>query len=169
MTTIEVVTASIVEQPVGAIVNAANSSLLGGGGVDGAIHAAAGPDLLRACRQLNGCDTGAAKITPGFALPADYIIHTVGPIWRGGQRGEADLLASSYRQCLQISLAYGIKSMAFPCISTGIYRFPKALACAIAVQEVRDFTQRHQQLERILFCCFSAIDASLYQAQLQAS
>ncbi|MBT1536991.1 O-acetyl-ADP-ribose deacetylase [Ralstonia solanacearum] len=146
-----------------AIVNAANSSLLGGGGVDGAIHRAAGPELLEACRTLHGCRTGQAKITPGFLLPARYVIHTVGPIWRGGRQDEAALLAACYRNSLELAKQHALRTIAFPCISTGVYGFPPQLAAPIAVRTVRE---HGGDLDDILFCCFSAADLALYETAL---
>ena len=152
-----------------AIVNAANRTLLGGGGVDGALHRAAGPELLAECRTLNGCETGQAKLTRGYKLPAKYVIHTPGPIWKGGDDGEKELLASSYRSCLELAVEHGCKTVAFPSISTGVYRFPLELAAPIAVKTVRDFLADHPQLEQATFVCFSQQVKDAYDKALQES
>ena len=154
--------ADITTLEVDAIVNAANRTLLGGGGVDGAIHRAAGPELLEECRQLGGCATGDAKITRGYGLPAKYVIHTVGPVWYGGEKGEPELLASCYRRCMEIAVERGIKSIAFPCVSTGVYRFPPERAAAIAVRTVKPYADSIE----VTFCCFSASALSIYEALL---
>ncbi|MFD1558945.1 O-acetyl-ADP-ribose deacetylase [Paraburkholderia silviterrae] len=153
---------------VDAIVNAANTSLLGGGGVDGAIHRAAGPDLLRECQTLNGCPTGDAKLTAGYRLPAKHVIHTVGPVWNGGARDEASLLASCYRCSLECARAAAVKSIAFPAISCGVYRFPPDEAVKIAVQTVIDALSADPSLERVVFACFDDAMLARYERELSA-
>jgi O-acetyl-ADP-ribose deacetylase len=168
MAEIRAIHADITTLPVDAIVNAANSSLLGGGGVDGAIHRAAGPELLAACRPLHGCRTGDAKITPGFGLPARYVIHAVGPIWQGGTHGERELLASCYRRSLELAAQHQVASIAFPSISIGAYAFPVELATPIAIAAVRQFQTAGSELREIIFCCYSAPVLAIYQATLGA-
>ncbi len=150
---------------VDAVVNAANSSLLGGGGVDGAIHRAAGPELLKECRRLGGCAAGDAKITGAHGLPAKYIIHAVGPVWRGGKKGEAALLASCYRRALELAAAKGLRSVAFPCISTGAYGYPRREAAEIAVKTCRGFLAGGVRID-IIFCCFMPEDLDIYRELL---
>jgi O-acetyl-ADP-ribose deacetylase (regulator of RNase III) len=151
---IQIVEGDITKQWVDAIVNAANTTLLGGGGVDGAIHRAAGPELLEECRQLGGCRTGQAKITKGYRLPAKWVIHTVGPVWRDGKRGEDELLASCYRNSFALVEQHGLKSVAFPSISTGAYGFPMDRAARIAIAETKGFLERNKNVERVLLVCF---------------
>jgi len=158
---LKVITGDITKLEVDAVVNAANCTLLGGGGVDGAIHAAAGPELVKACAVFGGCPTGEARITPGFRLPAKFVIHTPGPVWRGGSRGEKELLASCYANSLRLAAENGCRSIAFPCISTGVYRFPKSAAAEIAVSTV--LAWRETLPEEIIFCCFSETDAAIYR------
>ena len=167
MTTLKALQGDITTLAVDAIVNAANSSLLGGGGVDGAIHRAAGPKLLSECRSLNGCKTGNAKITHGYDLRAKYVIHTVGPVWKDGTRGEPQLLASCYRRSLEVAADREIRSIAFPSISTGVYNYPFADAAQIAIATVRDFTTEQTSLSEIIFCCFSKSDYKVYSDLLQ--
>ncbi|WP_088329911.1 O-acetyl-ADP-ribose deacetylase [Lacimicrobium sp. SS2-24] len=162
---ITLIQGDITELQVDAIVNAANNSLLGGGGVDGAIHRAAGPELLAYCRTLNGCDTGKAKISPGFKLPADYVIHTVGPVWQGGGHGEAEQLASCYRESLKQAAEKGLKSIAFPAISCGVYGYPVQQACDIAVNTVSQFLAQESSLRKVIFCAF---DNAVHQALMNA-
>ncbi|MFT5286990.1 MAG: O-acetyl-ADP-ribose deacetylase (regulator of RNase III) [Planctomycetota bacterium] len=160
------VQADITTLCVGAIVNAANETLLGGGGVDGAIHRAAGPELLVECRTLGGCRTGEAKITEGYLLPARKVIHTVGPIWNGGGNGESELLAACYRNAVGIAVREGIQSLAFPCISAGVYGYPLELAALVAVETVRESVRDNDGLSEIVFCCFSAEALSIYESLL---
>jgi O-acetyl-ADP-ribose deacetylase len=163
---IELITGDITDLDVDAIVNAAKNSLLGGGGVDGAIHRAAGPGLLEECRNLNGCQTGRAKITSGHNLKARHIIHTVGPVWTGGQSEEPQLLASCYISCLELAVKNGIRSIAFPCISTGVYGFPKELAAEIAVKETSRFLKNNSLPEKVVFVTFSEADHEIYKKLL---
>lgn len=158
------VQADITTLDVDAIVNAANTSLLGGGGVDGAIHRVAGSELLKACRTLGGCPTGDAKLTEGFKLPARYVIHTVGPVWHGGTRGEAELLASCYQRSLALAESISARSVAFPSISTGVYRYPIEEAARIAVTTVSEALKQGSTVEKVTFCCFSARDLAVYEA-----
>lgn len=161
-----IVEGDITRLAVDAIVNAANSSLLGGGGVDGAIHRGAGPELLAACRLLGGCPTGEAKITPGFRLAAAYVIHTVGPIWRGGGQGEAELLASCYRRSFELMAERGLHSIAFPAISTGVYGYPPEQAAAIAVAQARQALAVYPNLARVIFVCFNRVTREIYDRLL---
>jgi len=164
---IEVLKGDITKFNVDAIVNAANTSLLGGGGVDGAIHRAAGPELLEECRKLNGCPTGEAKITMGYNLPAKYVIHTVGPIWNGGHNNEDNLLADCYRNSLKLAVENRIKSIAFPAISTGVYSFPLERAARIAVSEVKTFLKSNYSIEKVIFVCFDEKNYGIYKSLLE--
>ncbi len=166
-TRLVVVEGDITKQDVDAIVNAANTTLLGGGGVDGAIHRGAGPELLEECRKLGGCPTGDARITKGYRLPAKWIIHTVGPVWRGGTHGEPDLLASCYRSCLALALRHGIHTLAFPSISTGAYGFPMDLAAQIAVREVRLGLAANNALAQVRLVCFGQPALDVHRQALQ--
>lgn len=163
---IEIIQGDITKQDADAIVNAANCSLLGGGGVDGAIHRAAGPELLAECRTLNGCETGRAKITKGYRLPAKYVIHTPGPVWHGGGRGEAELLASCYRSCLTLASENGCKTVDFPSISTGVYHFPLDKAAEIAINTISDYLSTHGDIERVRMVCFDGRTFAQYEKAL---
>ncbi len=166
MTTLQTLRADITTLAVDAIVNAANTSLLGGGGVDGAIHRAAGPELVAECRMLRGCKTGDAKLTHGYRLPARYVIHTVGPVWNGGGHGEPGLLASCYRRSMALARDAGARTLAFPSISTGIYGYPIDLAAKVAVATVRAEIASSPALESVTFCCFSLADLEVYRREL---
>jgi len=163
---IELINTDITELDVDGIVNAANNFLLGGGGVDGAIHRAAGPGLLEECSKLKGCSTGDAKITRGYNLPAKYVIHTVGPVWRGGSSGEDELLANCYRKCFLLAKTNHLRSLAFPAVSTGVYGFPKTRAAGIAVREARKALADNNELERVLFVCFNTETRMAYEEAL---
>jgi len=163
---ISVVFGDITELRVGAIVNAANSSLLGGGGVDGAIHRAAGPDLFDECEALGGCETGEARLTAGYDLPSRYVIHAVGPVYHGGHSGEPALLRSAYESALRLATDEAIDSVAFPCISTGVYGYPKSAACEVALDAVSDWLDSHEFPREVVFCCFETEDFELYTQRL---
>ncbi len=165
---LEIITGDITEQDVDAIVNAANCSLLGGGGVDGAIHRAAGPELLAECRTLHGCETGKAKITKGYRLKARYVIHTPGPVWHGGGHGEEALLASCYRSCMALAAENGCKTVDFPSISTGVYHFPLEKASRIAVDTITACLEEYPAIERVRMVCFNQHTQRFYQAALEA-
>ena len=166
---IDVIRDDITKQQVDAVVNAANESLMGGGGVDGAIHRAAGPELKEECKTLSGCPTGQAKVTKGYHLPADYVIHTVGPVWKGGGKDEEELLASCYKESLKRADELNLKSIAFPNISTGVYGFPKRKAAEIALKSVEDYLGKESTgLEEVIFVCFDEENYSIYQELLKA-
>ena len=165
---IQIILGDITKQNSDAIVNAANCSLLGGGGVDGAIHRAAGPELLAECRTLHGCETGKAKITKGYRLPAKYVIHTPGPVWHGGGHGEEQLLASCYRSCLELAVENKLESVAFCCISTGEFHFPNELAAEIAVRTVKEFLKKQTSVKKVIFNVFKDLDKAIYEKLLGA-
>lgn len=167
MNRIEIIKGDITKQAVDAIVNAANCSLLGGGGVDGAIHRAAGPELLSECRTLNGCNTGEAKITGGYKLPAKFVIHTPGPVWHGGGHGEAEKLRSCYRNCLVLASENGCKTVDFPSISTGVYHFPLEKAADIAIKTIAEYLFEHPEIERVRMVCFDDRTKGYYDAALE--
>lgn len=167
MTSLEVIEGDITRLAVDGVVNAANSTLLGGGGVDGAIHRAAGPDLLAECRGLGGCPVGEARITRGYRLPAAHVIHTVGPVWHGGRHGEADKLAAAYRNSLALAVMHGLRSVAFPAISTGVFGYPAQPAAEVALASVRTFVaEQPHALDRVVFVCFDAATAAIYRKLL---
>ncbi len=166
MPQIELVRGDITKMEVDAIVNAANKSLLGGGGVDGAIHRSAGPDLLEECKTLNGCETGEAKITKSYMLPAKYVIHTVGPVWQDGTKNESELLANCYLNSLKIAKAKKLKTIAFPSISTGVYRFPKTMAAGIAIRTINKFLKNQKELNTVYFICFDEENYDIYKEKL---
>ena len=168
MERLQTVLGDITKQSVDAIVNAANCSLLGGGGVDGAIHRAAGPELLAECRMLHGCETGQAKITKGYKLPAKHVIHTPGPVWHGGNKGEAELLTSCYRSCLELASENGCRTVDFPSISTGVYHFPLDKAAAIACRTIKEYLEAHPEIERVRMVCFDERTKGYYESALES-